>query len=151
MNTDMGNMETEALQSVPKAFPRDSGNCLACGIGLPERKRRRGSPRRYCSARCRKEAWLTARGLSVPSKAGHVAHTRERLGRITDTAGAAAGVSGRTMRRVYELDRLVTERFGRDKVGLFHQDIRAGTATVPKMLKAIKSLMAAEQGGTTEK
>ena len=54
----VGNMEAGALQSVLEAFPRDSENCLNCGIRLPERKRRRGSARRCCSARCRKEAWL---------------------------------------------------------------------------------------------
>ena len=76
----MGSTETEALESVQKAFrvadvenpvgaardatesvlkrsPRDSDSCQNCGVLLPQR-RRRGSPRAYCSPRCRKDAWI---------------------------------------------------------------------------------------------
>ena len=76
----MGSPETEALESVLKAFriadvenpvgaardatesvlkrsTRDSDICQNCGVLLPRRSQR-GSPRKYCSPRCRKDAWI---------------------------------------------------------------------------------------------
>ena len=110
MTMDSGNMETEALQSVLEAFPRDSENCLDFGIRLPERKRRRGSARRCCSARCRKLAWLS-KTQSVPGVNGHVAKKRERLG-LTERAATIARISSRTMRRGLEMLRLLEEAYG---------------------------------------
>lgn len=136
-----GNMASDSIQSVPKRSEHDLEACINCGDPLPER-RRRGSARRCCSPRCRKEAWLSTRGVSVPGKVGHVAHKRERLGRITDRA-AAGLCSGRTVRRHLELDKLVGEMFGQDKADQLRQDMRAGnTAPVTTMLRAIKSQMA---------
>lgn len=139
-----GNMASDSIQSVPKRSGHDLGACRNCGDPLPER-RRRGSARRCCSARCRKLAWLSARGVSVPGKVGHATRTRERFGRITDLAGVRVGCSGRAIRRVIELDKLVREKFGDDKADQLRQDIKAGTtAPVYKMLRAIKSQMAVQ-------
>ncbi len=80
----MGSPETEALESVLKAFriadvenpvgaarnatgsvlkrsPSDSDSCQNCGVLLPQRSRR-GSPRKYCSPSCRKDAWIQKKG-----------------------------------------------------------------------------------------
>ncbi|MCH8269390.1 MAG: hypothetical protein IH846_17975 [Acidobacteria bacterium] len=76
---------------------------------------------------------------------GHATRTRERFGRITDLAGVRVGCSGRAIRRVIELDKLVREKFGDDKADQLRQDIKAGTtAPVYKMLRAIKSQMAVQ-------
>ena len=79
----MGNMETGALESVPKRSVGDSQICLNPNCGAPLQKRRlRGSARRYCSARCRKEAWLRKRGVqhwvlkSARASAGYFSGSR---------------------------------------------------------------------------
>jgi hypothetical protein len=70
-----------------------------------------------------------------------MAHKRERLGRITDLAGKAAGCSGRTVRRLYELKRLFGQLFGDEKVIELLQDIKSGrTAPIYTMLRAAKAL-----------
>ncbi len=135
------------MEAVPAMLGDDDRHdgvvCLNCGVSLPQR-RRRGSAKKYCTARCRKLAWL-GRTQSVPDKVGHVAHKRERLGRLTDRAGAEARVSGRTLRRVIELDKLVREMFGQDKAEQLRRDMLAGnTAPVTTMLRAIKSQMAVQ-------
>ena len=125
-------------QAGEKTMNVDAHECRICGATLPNR-RRRGSPKTYCSARCRKAAWLKAQ--SVPPKVGHVAHKRERLGRSSDRAGEAVGVSGRMIRRTQELWCLVRELWGDDKVLELQRDTLAGrTAPISSMLRAAKAV-----------
>jgi hypothetical protein len=57
---DMGSTVTGAWERFPKRSSTDSRECQNCGAPL-EGRTRRGLPRKYCSPRCRKLAWLRKR------------------------------------------------------------------------------------------
>lgn len=70
-----------------------------------------------------------------------MAHGQERLGRFTDRIAKQVDVSGRHMRRMFELERLVRQLFGEEKVKELRKDMLAGrTAPVYTMLRVAKSL-----------
>jgi len=52
-------IDEDTLQSVPKRSRIESETCQNCKSTLPERKRR-GSPRKFCSTRCRKLSWTAS-------------------------------------------------------------------------------------------
>jgi hypothetical protein len=69
---------------------KDSAVCLNCGATLPERTRR-GFARRYCSAKCRKQAWQQSQPGMIWVRVRSGWRIREQ--RQTWTAGQVVEIS----------------------------------------------------------